>query len=597
MKKTLTAVISILLITVLLASVLLAVNIEFNIKVRRKLSTFIRPYEIVTAAPKQILLTETGPIIDEQSKELMALYEAQGVVFLNIAHLNFEGVTSHYDSENKVLSIVAGEEHLTVTDAGVSTLNGEKSDINVAIRHLKDSVYISLDDLNRFSIGEKIGFYQTEKMLGGNVVIMNAFWTTSKVTLNEGTWIFETHEALLERLKNDYEIEFLYRIGNLFTKTKILESSKRTSVIAYNLGDDTLFIVDQNNVAGYVAMTENMAFSIQPPEKTQVPNARHLTFSDPIVMTWEAVYSYNPDPTTLPDLPYVNVVSPTWYELADAEGNVAGKPSDDYIAWAKTKSYHLWPLVSNAFDIDRTHAFLHDYDARMQFINDMVTEAVAKGYEGINIDFENVYLEDRDALTHFINEFSYYAHINNLLVSMDVTVMGGSDNWSKCYDHPRLGKIVDFLVIMAYDEYWASSPVSGPVASYDWVEKHMKALTEVVDSRKLVLGIPLYTRVWREYPSEDMANKERVKSTAIGMEAQNMLIEKYELTPIWDEVDRLYYATFFESDAQVKIWIENAVTIGEKAKLVNALNLKGVATWRRGFETSDIWPVFKFLYD
>ena len=597
MKKTLTAVISILLIAVFLASAVLAVNLELNIKIRRKLSTLIRPFEIVTAVPKQILLTETGPIIDEQSKELMSIYETQGKVFLNVVHLNFDAVSSHYDRKNKVLSIIAGEEHLTVTESGVSTLNGEKIDINVALINLGESIYISLDDLNRISIGDKIGFSQVNGSQDGNVIIMNAYWPINEVTLNDGTWIFETHDALLERQKNDYEIDFLYRIGNLFNKTRILDESKRISVVAYDLGDDTLFIVDQSNTAGYVAKTDNMVLNTRPPEKTQLPNARHLSFSDPIVMTWEAVYSYNPDPKVLPEMPYVNVVSPTWYELADASGNITGKPSDDYIAWATGKSFHLWPLVSNAFDIDRTHDFLHDFFARKQFIEKLIEEAVLKGYEGINIDFENVYLEDRDALTHFVNEFVYYAHQKDLMVSMDVTVMGGSDNWSKCYDHPRLGKIVDFLVIMAYDEYWASSPVSGPVASYDWVEKHMTALAEVVDSRKLVLGIPLYTRVWREYPAEDVANKERVKSTAIGMEAQNTLIEKYALKPIWDEVDRLFYATFFENDAQVKIWIENAVTIKEKAKLVDTLNLKGVATWRRGFETPDIWPVFKLLFD
>lgn len=597
MKKTLTAVISIILVAVFLVSAILAVDLELNIKIRRKMSTLIRPFEIVTAVPKQILLAEMGPVVDEHSKELMSIYETQGKVFLNIEHLNFDGVTSHYDQVNKVLSIIAGEEHLTVTDEGVSSLNGEKIDINVALLNLSNDIYICLEDLNQLSIGDKIGFSQIGASRDGNIVIMNAYWSINNVTLNDGTWIFETHAALLDRQKNDYEIDFLYRIGNLISKTKILGESKRTSVVAYDLGDGTLFIVDQNNVAGYVSKTDDMILNTQPPQKKQLPNTRHLSFSDPIVITWEAVYSYNPDPVTLPEMPYVNVISPTWYELSDSAGNLSGKPSDDYIAWANGKSFHLWPLVSNAFDIDRTHAFLHDYYARKQFIEKMVEEAVIKGYDGINIDFENVYLEDRDALTHFVSEFVYYAHLKNLMVSMDVTVMGGSDNWSKCYDHPRLGKIVDFLVIMAYDEYWASSPVSGPVASYDWVEKHMIALAEVVDSRKLILGIPLYTRVWREYPAEDVANKERVKSTAIGMEAQNALIEKYELTPIWDEVDRLYYATFFENDAQVKIWIENAVTIQEKAKLVDRLNLKGVATWRRGFETPDIWPVFKVLFD
>jgi spore germination protein YaaH len=225
----------------------------------------------------------------------------------------------------------------------------------------------------------------------------------------------------------------------------------------------------------------------------------------------------------------------------------------------------------------------------------MIDQAIRYGYEGINIDFENVYMADKDALTHFVHEFAYHTRNNNLTLSMDVTVMGGSDNWSKCYDHARLGEIVDFLIIMTYDEHWASSPISGPVASYDWMLYHMRQLAEVVSPDKLVMGIPFYTRVWREYPSTESANKIRNTSAAIGMEAQNNLIDKYKLNLIWDDIDKLYYGTFFEENNQVKIWVENARTIDAKLEIVDLLNLKGVATWRRGFETEDIWNVLDRL--
>jgi spore germination protein YaaH len=111
----------------------------------------------------------------------------------------------------------------------------------------------------------------------------------------------------------------------------------------------------------------------------------------------------------------------------------------------------------------------------------------------------------------------------------------------------------------------------------------------VVAPEKLVLGLPTYTRVWRERPSSQNANVMTTSSSAIGMEAQNNLIEKYELTPIWDDVDKLYYATFFEEDALVKMWIETPETLAIRAELVNELGLGGIAIWRRGFETQDVW--------
>ncbi|HSN65149.1 MAG TPA: glycosyl hydrolase family 18 protein, partial [Fusibacter sp.] len=366
----------------------------------------------------------------------------------------------------------------------------------------------------------------------------------------------------------------------------------KTEAFIYPVNENTLFIIDEENNRGYIERKDDL--SIEPKRISDLPQRISMkrTYDAPIVMTWEAVYSYNPDTTTLPVMNNLNIVSPTWYELASADGQVNDKSSADYTAWAHARGYEVWALVSNAFDIDMTHAFLTDSNARMRFISEMLSQARANGYEGINIDFENVYLEDRDALTHFVDTFAYYAREAGITLSMDVTVMGGSDNWSKCYDHVKLGKIVDFLIIMTYDEHWASSPVSGPVASYDWMLYHMTQLADVVDPDKLVMGVPFYTRVWREYPSTEVANEFVTKSSAIGMEAQNALIVKYELTPIWDDVDKLYYATFFEENAQVKLWIENARSMAAKMQIINTLNLKGVAAWRRGFETQDIWDVF-----
>ena len=202
-------------------------------------------------------------------------------------------------------------------------------------------------------------------------------------------------------------------------------------------------------------------------------------------------------------------------------------------------------------------------------------------------------MADRDRLTHFINELAWSMKQHGLILSMDVTIMGGSDNWSKCYDHEYLGRIVDYLVIMTYDEHWASSPISGPVASYGWVERGMTALTQVVDSQKLVMGLPLYTRVWREQPSTERANQMTNRSSAIGMQAQANFIANNGLTPFWDEESKLYYAAFIDGEELVKIWIENAETLSLRAGLVHELNLAGIACWQRTFATDDVWPALR----
>lgn len=591
MKKTLLSVISILVIVTMLLSIYLAIDVEKNLATRRKIFSILDPTEIVSQNSKVIYAMGETAVFDENSDWLLQKKQSENRTFINIEQLKTEWITSHFDTDNLILSIVDGNHHIQIDQLGNVKVDFKLNDHRVEMIQYNEAIYIDLTALNKLNEGETLGFYEFPYQLDGSLILMNRYLPYRIYSSGEEIKLFDTVDGLIDYQTKNYSIDFLYKLKNLFSKTQIVDNIKNKPVYLFNLDDNSVLAITNDSVYG---LTDN---SIYPDSAiSEGKNRENLIVKkespSTIVMTWEAVYSYNPDTSTISDMPNLNVISPTWYELSDANGSFTGKPSDDYISWTKEKGLTLWPLISNAFDIDLTHAFLHNAVARERFIQSLVLEAKTKGYSGINIDFENVYLADRDALTHFIAELSIYMNQENLVLSMDVTVMGGSDNWSKCYDHEKLGKIVDFLVIMTYDEFWASSPVSGPVASYDWMLKHMTKLTEVVSSDKLVLGIPLYTRVWREYPREDIANQYRTKSSAIGMASQNALIEKYELKPIWDETDRLYYATFFEEDAQVKMWIENAETISAKLDIVNILNLKGAATWRRGFETEDIWPIF-----
>jgi len=592
MKKTILGIGSILLILLIMATTVLAVDLEMNLKIRRKINTFLKPYAIVNTEPTVMYLSENEALVDANADALLKLKHDTGQTYLNIMHLDSNGTTYHYDESHGVLSIVGPQTHLSIHKDGTVYENNLPVNERVALVTIQEALYIDLTALNALESGKMLGFVEQKYKDGSSLILFNTFETYNKVQVDKKTWVFNTVEATEKYQSNQYNLDFLYKIKNIFSKTEINKILSDTEAFIYPINENTWFVIDDANNYGYIENTETLL--IEPQKIAELPQRLSIkrNYDAPIVMTWEAVYSYNPDTTTILDMNPLNVVSPTWFELSSADGQIKSKTSSDYTAWAHSRGYEVWALVSNAFDIDMTHAFLANAEARMSFIEEMLSEARTNGFEGINIDFENVYLEDRDALTHFVDTFSYYARNAGITLSMDVTVMGGSDNWSKCYDHEKLGKLVDFLIIMTYDEHWASSPISGPVASYDWIFHHMTALTEVVDSEKLVMGVPFYTRVWREYPSTEVADRFVTKSSAIGMAAQNALIEKYELTPIWDDVDKLYYATFFEDNAQVKIWIENTETISAKVQIINTLNLKGVAAWRRGFETQDIWDVF-----
>ncbi len=316
---------------------------------------------------------------------------------------------------------------------------------------------------------------------------------------------------------------------------------------------------------------------------------------DIITMTWEAVYSRKTDVSSLYSMQGLDVISPVWYEVTDATGRLSSKKQDDYIEWARTENLELWPAVTNSFDPDMTSIILNDSKLRQTLIEKLVDLYSTNGFDGINIDFENIYKKDKNKLSQFIAELTASFHQRGMLVSIDVTFPGGSDNWSKCYDHQTLGQLVDYMVVMSYDEHWGSSPISGSVASLNWLDRNFENLTQMVDSDKLIMGIPFYMRVWFERPHKEEVNKMKVTSDAITMHKMENILASDDYNILWDENAAQNYISFIdpEDNAVKKIWIEDAESLQHKISIVHKYNLKGIAAWRRGYELEAIWNVLE----
>ncbi|WP_239618424.1 glycosyl hydrolase family 18 protein [Cohnella mopanensis] len=322
---------------------------------------------------------------------------------------------------------------------------------------------------------------------------------------------------------------------------------------------------------------------------TEEPFVAWKSSGNKINLTWEAVYSANPDTKKIGELSGVNVVSPTWFELVDGKGNIRSKADAQYSAWARAKGIQVWGLFSNGFEPDRTHTALATYETRFAMIQQLLAYAKTFKLQGVNIDFENVYTKDKDNLVQFVRELTPLLHEYDLVVSIDVTPKSNSEMWSVFLDRERLGASVDFMMVMAYDEHWASSPVAGSVSSLPWVENSIKRIVEEdrVPSDKLILGVPLYTRIWTEEPNGK--GGVNVSSKTMNMEAVAKLITDKKLKPSYSEETGQNYIEFKEGKLVKKIWIEDASSIKARAELARKYNLAGVASWRRGFETNDIW--------
>ncbi len=337
-----------------------------------------------------------------------------------------------------------------------------------------------------------------------------------------------------------------------------------------------------------------------------VPEKQEVTL--PITMVFDPIVS-----ETAYDKKYVqngtSIMSPSWFELTTTGLKASSKLSHDYVNSYKEKGYRVWPLLTNQFDPDMTSKILANESMWERYKQGLINYATEYGYDGYNFDFENIHYKDKAQLTKFVDFLAKGLRTYNLHTSIDVTGYSNSENWSLVYDRKAYADAVDYVVLMAYDETWASSDIAGPVASYPWVRKHTEQMLSEVPASKLVLGIPFYMREWSVPVKGSWEGK--AKSKTLAMTKALDLEREYRDVMRWDERLKGNYLTLTKKNdvygiydekkpyegTLTKIWFEDPQSLSYKVGLVKELQLAGVAAWRKGFEASDVWPVLSFALD
>lgn len=340
--------------------------------------------------------------------------------------------------------------------------------------------------------------------------------------------------------------------------------------------------------AGYVPEGDVAITGVIPGVGRKAPSFRPWApLGDRINLVWEYVGNRTPKTVEIPDMPGLNVVSPTWFHVIDNDGNVSNAADTAYVRWAAERGYQVWGLVTNGFDRDRTKAVLSDPAKREKIVRQLLNYAALYDLDGINIDFENLYPEDKGLLVQFVRELTPLAHEAGLVVSIDVTIKSQNKYWSLPYDRKVLGAIVDYVALMAYDENSKNGGEAGSVASLPWVEKGVKSLLEEVPAEKILLGVPFYTRLWTEEKKPD--GTVEVTARAVSMDAAREWVKETGVPLTWDEAAGQAYAEKADGNNVTKVWLEDEKSMAARVEFVRKYNLAGLAAWRRGFEDEAIW--------
>ena len=377
----------------------------------------------------------------------------------------------------------------------------------------------------------------------------------------------------------------------IFSKTVDKIEKGETVIVVKNDGEISkkgyTKIRTQNGKVGYVKTSklEDIKTTREAKEKTKQINGKVNMFWD-----YYSQYVKAPDRTGQ-TVEGVNVVSPSFFYLDKNDGTLkenVGEAGTSYIEWAHSNGYKVWPMVSNSdAGIKITSTILNSYTKRQELIQNIVEKCAQYDIDGINIDFENMYEADKDKYSRFIIELVPRMLEMGIVTSVDVTAPDGDPNWSLCFDRNVLGNVADYLVFMAYDQYGTSSTKPGTTAGLNWVETSLKKIIEYdeVDTEKIILGMPFYTRQWTI--AQDGTIKDRSVVSMMNIKIPTN-VEKQ-----WDDTLKQYYIEYASGKNTIKMWIEDGTSIKEKVSLVTKYNLGGTSCWKKDMETSNIWTIIK----
>ena len=387
-----------------------------------------------------------------------------------------------------------------------------------------------------------------------------------------------------------YDIDYINKI-NITPQNKIYFTADTTQYIHKGMISYITFkgkgIVNKKNInisVEYGVINKNNIYYIFD---------RNIDFKtdNKINLTWEVNTkppSYSPSGLTH--------VSPSVFEISndysngkkininDENINLYDRISNSYAEYASSNGYDVWAMFKTDFNPVTANLFFNNDIAENNTIKYIANKCIEFDIKGINLDFENMYKSDKEKFYTFAHHLELILHEIGVIISADITrYEKSSSNWSMCYDRNKLNEYCDYIMLMAYDQYYAGSKTPGPVAGLGWTEDSVELTLKEIDNEKLILGVPFYTRYW------ESVNNNVVSTKAISMETAIRLIKENNAKLVYVEKDKQHKAYWNDNEKDYSFWFETAETVGKRVDIANKYNLAGIASWRRGFETADVW--------
>ncbi len=318
------------------------------------------------------------------------------------------------------------------------------------------------------------------------------------------------------------------------------------------------------------------------------PKVEHTLLADKPVMGWHGIYTTAGNSELDNRLAtaggHINVLSPTWIQISDAEGNYVNYSSEDYIAKAHAAGCQVWVSVDNfnqssAISDFNSKTFFESSEKRRDFIARLMTEAGKYGYDGLNLDFEGLKSEAGASYAQFFRELSVECRKAGLVLSIDNYV---PYDFNDFYRLDEQGIFADYVVIMLYDEH---TQEPGSNSSLSFVDYGLDEAAKDVETDRIIAALPLYTRLW----NTDEAGSTSSQTMSMTAAKQYAADKGVELK--WDETIGQYYGEFELDGIFKQLWLEDENSLKAKLDVISENAVGGIAFWRLGYDSTDVWKV------
>lgn len=229
------------------------------------------------------------------------------------------------------------------------------------------------------------------------------------------------------------------------------------------------------------------------------------------------------------------------------------------------------------FDNNLISAIVQNPTARDNLISNLITVMGAKGYRGLDIDFEFIKAQDRNLFTEFVRVCTEQMHAQGYQVSVALAPKTSADQRGLLYegkDYAALGAIADHVLVMTYEWGYTYSPPMA-VAPINQVRRVLEYAVTEIAPEKISMGIPNYGYDW-PLPYE----RGITRAQTIGnVEAVRIAIDQGAEIQ-FDELAGTPYFNYTDNGVIHEVWFEDVRSLQLKFNLIKEFGLRGPGYWQ-----------------